>query len=137
MNNVILMGRLTKDPEPRSITTANGEMQAVRFTLAVDRRKKDEQNSADFISCQAFSKTAEIICKYLHQGSKICIRGHIQTGSYEKQDGAKVYTTDVIVDQMEFAESKASDTSNSNQGGHEDENPFASDPLEDEGLPFR
>lgn len=136
MNNVVLTGRLTKDPEPRSIMTANGEMQAVNFILAVDRRtKKDEQNSADFIRCQAFSKTAEAICKYLHKGSKICIRGHIQTGSYEKQDGTKVYTTDVIVDQVEFLDSKASDTSK--QGNNEDENPFASDPLEDEGLPFR
>lgn len=136
MNNVVLTGRLTKDPEPRSIMTANGEMQAVNFILAVDRKiKKDEQNSADFIRCQAFSKTAEAICKYLHKGSKICIRGHIQTGSYEKQDGTKVYTTDVIVDHMEFLDSKASDTSK--QGNNEDENPFASDPLEDEGLPFR
>lgn len=136
MNNVVLTGRLTKDPEPRSIMTANGEMQAVNFILAVDRRtKKDEQNSADFIRCQAFSKTAEAICKYLHKGSKICIRGHIQTGSYEKQDGTKVYTTDVIVDQVDFLDSKSSDTSK--QGNNEDENPFASDPLEDEGLPFR
>ena len=136
MNNVVLTGRLTKDPEPRSIMTANGEMQAVNFILAVDRKtKKDEQNSADFIRCQAFSKTAEAICKYLHKGSKICIRGHIQTGSYEKQDGTKVYTTDVIVDHMEFLDSKSSDTSK--QGNNEDENPFASDPLEDEGLPFR
>lgn len=136
MNNVILTGRLTKDPEPRSIMTANGEMQSVRFTLAVDRRtKKDEQNSADFISCQAFSKTAEAICKYLHKGSKIGIRGHIQTGSYDKQDGTKVYTTDVIIDQVEFLDSKSNDTSN--QSNTDEANPFTSDPLEDEGLPFR
>ena len=136
MNNVVLTGRLTKDPEPRSIMTANGEMQAVNFILAVDRKtKKDEQNSADFIRCQAFSKTAEAICKYLHKGSKIGIRGHIQTGSYDKQDGTKVYTTDVIIDQVEFLDSKSNDTSN--QSNTDEANPFASDPLEDEGLPFR
>lgn len=99
MNNVVLMGRLTKDPDVR---TAN-EIKIAKYTLAVDRRKKDE---TDFISCVAFGKTAEFADTYLHKGMKIAVTGRIQTGSYTNKDGQKVYTTDVIIESHEFAESK-------------------------------
>lgn len=115
MNRAVLMGRLTKDPDIRT----NGETTIARFTLAVDRRKRDE---ADFISCVAFNKLAEFSQKYLKQGTKICAEGRIQTGSYTNRDGQKVYTTDVILDGIEFAESKKT----------QDE--FVPD---EEGIPFR
>ena len=106
MNKVILIGRLTKDPDVRY---AN-EKAVARFNLAVDRRyKQDGGQTADFPSCVAFGKTAEFIEKYIRQGVKIAIEGRIQTGSYEK-DGVKHYTTDVIVEAVEFAESKKTDT---------------------------
>lgn len=108
MNKVILMGRLTRDPEVRY---SQGENQTAigRYTLAVDRRfKRDGEQSADFISCVCFGKSAEFAEKYFHQGLKITISGRIQTGSYTNKDGVKVYTTDVIVEEQEFAESKAS-----------------------------
>lgn len=111
MNQVILMGRLTRDA---NVTYTNGENQmcVARFTLAVDRRaRKDAENTADFISCVAFGKTGEFIEKYTHKGTKLCLNGRIQTGSYTNKDGQKVYTTDVVVDQAEFAESKNSDSS--------------------------
>ncbi len=102
MNKVILMGRLTKDPEVRY----SAEQTAIaRYTLAVDRRTKDA--SADFIPCVAFGRSAEFAEKYLHKGIKIVIVGRIQTGSYTNRDGQKVYTTDVIVEEQEFAESKS------------------------------
>lgn len=106
MNNVNLMGRLTKDPDVRY--TPGQNMAVARFTLAVDRRrvKDDGTRDADFISCVAFGKTAEVAEKYFKKGTKLAIRGHIQTGSYQKQDGSRVYTTDVVVDEAEFAESK-------------------------------
>lgn len=105
MNKVVLMGRLTKDPDVRY---AGGDSSAVaRFTLAVDRRfKKEGGDTADFISCVAFGKNGEFAEKYLKKGTKIVVEGRIQTGSYEK-DGQKVYTTDVVIEGMEFAESKA------------------------------
>lgn len=99
MNLSILTGRLTKDPA----MTASNELTIARFTLAVDRKKKDA--GADFISCVAFGKTAEFIEKYLTKGTKVNVVGRIQTGSYEK-DGRKIYTTDVVIDTVEFAESK-------------------------------
>lgn len=102
MNKVILIGRLTRDPEVRY----NGDKAVARFNLAVDRRfKQDGGQAADFPSCVAFGKTAEFIEKYIRQGVKIALEGRIQTGSYEK-DGVKHYTTDVIADSVEFAESK-------------------------------
>lgn len=106
MNKVILMGRLTKDPDVRY---AGGDSSAVaRFTLAVDRRfKKEGGDTADFISCVAFGKSGEFAEKYFKKGTKIVVEGRIQTGSYEK-DGQRIYTTDVVVEQQEFAESKAS-----------------------------
>lgn len=100
MNKVIIMGRLTKDPQ----TTQRNETTIARFTLAVDRRTKDKQT--DFPSCVAFNKTAESITKWCKKGTKILIDGRIQTGSYTNKDNVKVYTTDVIVDSWEFAESK-------------------------------
>ena len=106
MNRVILMGRLTRNPEIR-YAQGDNSLAVVRFTLAVDRRfKRDNEATADFISCVAFGRTAEFFGKYLRQGSKICLEGRIQTGSYVKQDGTKVYTTDVVVDNVEFADSK-------------------------------
>lgn len=103
MNSVVLMGRLTRDPNVRY--TAGPESMAVaRYSLAVDRRGKDA--GADFISCVAFGKRGEFAEKYLSKGMKICVSGHIQTGSYTKSDGSKAYTTDVVVDTHEFAESK-------------------------------
>ena len=103
MNCVILMGRLCRDPELR--TTQNNKT-ITRFSLAVDRKYKTEGGeSADFLNCIAFGKTAEFIDKYFKKGSKMCLEGRIQTGSYEK-DGVIHYTTDIIVESVEFAESK-------------------------------
>ena len=101
------MGRLTRDPQIRKTEGENATTIA-RFTLAVDRRgrRTEGQQTADFINCIAFGKGAEFADKYLRQGTKIVTRGHIQTGSYTNRDGVKVYTTDVIADEMEFAESK-------------------------------
>lgn len=106
MNTVILMGRLTKDADIRQSAGQNPTTVA-RYTLAVDRKGKDA--GADFINMVSFGKTAEFIEKYVHKGTKIVIRGRIQTGSYEK-DGKKVYTTDVIAEEVEFAESKKSES---------------------------
>lgn len=106
MNRVVLMGRLTRDPEVRQSQAAES-VTIARYTLAVDRRRgKGEEQSADFISCVAFGKAGEFAQKYLHKGSKICVSGRIQTGSYTRQDGSKAYTTDVVVDGQEFAESR-------------------------------
>ena len=108
MNKAILMGRLTRDPDITYKTDANGNQLAIaRYTLAVDRRyKKDGEQTADFIRCVAFGKNGEFAEKYFHQGIKIVIEGRIQTGSYQDNDGKTVYTTDVIVEGQEFAESK-------------------------------
>lgn len=105
MNKCVLMGRLTRDAEIRYSQGQNGEQMAIaRFTLAVDRRGKD--GGADFISCVAFGRTAEFCEKWTRQGMKVALDGRIQTGSYTNKEGAKVYTTDVIVENIEFAESK-------------------------------
>lgn len=107
MNKVVLMGRLTKDPDVRYTQEAQ-PMCIARYTLAVDRRgKKDGQQTADFISCVAFGKAGEFTEKYLHKGMKICVAGRIQTGSYTRQDGTKVYTTDVVVEGQEFCEGRS------------------------------
>ena len=106
MNKVILMGRLTRDPEVRYSQGENATAVA-RFTLAVDRRMRREDASTDFIGCVAFGRNAEFIEKYFRQGTKALITGRIQTGSYTNRDGQKVYTTDVVVEDQEFAESKA------------------------------
>jgi single-strand DNA-binding protein len=104
LNKVIICGRLTRDPEVRT-----GQTTTAKYTLAVDRRfKKDGADSADFISCVAFGKSAEFAEKYLHKGTKILVIGRIQTGNYTNKDGNKVYTTDVVVEEHEFVESKNS-----------------------------
>ena len=112
------MGRLTRDPDIR-YSQSGDNMAIARFTLAVDRRGRKQENgsdqqTADFIGCVCFGKTAEFAEKYLRQGTKIAVTGRIQTGSYTNRDGQKVYTTDVVLDDIEFAESKnaqSSDTS--------------------------
>lgn len=108
MNKVILMGRLTREPEVRYSAAGAESLAIARFTLAVDRRKKDD--GADFISCVAFGNTAEFIEKYVSKGTKLIVSGRIQTGSYTNKDGAKVYTEDVVVEDAEFAESKKNDS---------------------------
>ncbi len=100
MNKVVLMGRLTKDPDYRTAEKTT----VARYTLAVNRIKKDDP--ADFINCVAFGKAADFANLYLHKGNKICLSGHIQTGNYTDKEGRKVYTTDVVVESQEFAESK-------------------------------
>lgn len=113
MNKVILMGRLTRDPDVRYGQGENPTAFA-RYTLAVDRRfKREGEPSADFINCVAFGRNAEFAEKYLAQGVKILVCGHIQTGSYTNRDGVKIYTTDVAVDEQEFAESKKTPTNES------------------------
>ncbi len=115
MNKVILMGRLTRDPEVR-YSQGENPMAIARYTLAVDRRfnRNGDENTADFIGCVAFGRQAEFAERYLHKGTKIALTGRIQTGSYTNRDGVKVYTTDVVVEDQEFAESK-----NANNGGNQ------------------
>lgn len=146
MNKVILMGRLTRDPDVRYSQTANGSMAVARYTLAVDRRfKKDGETNADFISCVAFGKVGEFAEKYLHQGTKIVVEGRIQTGSYTNKDGNKVYTTDIYVENCEFAESKATSEQNGvntapkpPKPSNVDADGFMTIPdnVDDDGLPF-
>ena len=107
MNKVILMGRLTRDPEVRYSAGENA-LAIARYTLAVDRRfRRDGEATADFISCVVFGRGAEFAEKYFHQGIRIVVSGRIQTGSYTNREGQKVYTTEVVVDEQEFAESKS------------------------------
>ena len=109
MNKVILMGRLTRDPDIRYTQSNSAQEQTctARYSLAVNRRfNRDGEQKADFISCVAFGRQAEFAEKYLRKGTKIALTGRIQTGSYTNRDGQKVYTTDVVVEEQEFAESK-------------------------------
>ena len=116
MKKVILMGRLTRDPEVR-YSAGDNSMALARYTLAVDRRfKRDGEATADFIGCVAFGRSAEFAEKYFRQGLKVVVSGRIQTGSYTNRDGQKVYTTDVVVEDQEFAESKAA--SDNYRGGN-------------------
>ena len=118
MNKVILMGRLTRDPEVRYGAGENSTAVA-RYTIAVDRRfKRDGEQNTDFIGCVAFGRNAEFAEKYLRQGTKIVLTGRIQTGSYTNRDGQKVYTTDIVVEEQEFAESKAAAAGNGGQGNY-------------------
>lgn len=141
MNNVSLVGRLTRDPEVRY---TDGGLSIARINVAVDRRfKKEGEQSADFISCVAFGKTAEFIEKYFSKGQRIGLTGRIQTGSYEKEDGTKVYTTDVIAENCEFVESKNSSGGQAEQvfnpaNAKTDDMGFMNipDDVGDEGLPF-
>ena len=109
MNKVILMGRLTRDPEVRYAQGENA-MAIARFSLAVDRRRQNNADgqTADFINIVAFGRLGEFAEKYLHKGTKVALTGRIQTGSYTNKDGVKVYTTDIIAEDIEFAESKNS-----------------------------
>lgn len=133
MNNVILMGRLTKDPEVRYSQNGNA---VASYTLAVDRRfKKDGEPDADFIRCVVFGKSAEFAEKYLKQGMRITIRGRIQTGSYTNTKGDKVYTTDVVVEEQEFAQNKEKTTEKPEQTAERDEFMTIPDDIEEE-LPF-
>jgi single-strand DNA-binding protein len=134
MNKVILMGRLTKDPNV-SYSQGQEPMAVARYSLAVDRAySKDREQTADFINCVAFGKNGEFAEKYLRKGTKIAIEGRIQTGSYEK-DGRKVYTTDIVVEHHEFCESR---NSSGNSGYAPDVDGFVSIPdnVDDEALPF-
>ena len=115
MNKVILMGRLTRDPEVRYSQGENA-LAIARYTLAVDRRaaRREGEATADFINCVAFGRSAEFAERYLRQGTKIVVSGRILTGSYTNRDGQKVYTTEVVVEESEFAESKANSSAPSN-----------------------
>ncbi len=159
MNKVILMGRLTRDPDIR-YTQGENSMAVARFSLAVDRRRAgaDGQREADFINCVAFGKSAEFAERYLHQGTKVVLTGRIQTGSYTNKEGQKVYTTDVVAEEIEFAESKAASenrqsgsgnsygSGSSYGGGQSRQEDYSSsigegfmnipEGVEDEGLPF-
>ncbi len=141
MNNVILSGRLTRDPEVRHSQNGNEEKVVARYTLAVDRIYSKE-NQADFINCVEFGKLAEFAEKYFYKGIKLIVRGRIQTGSYTNRDGVKVYTTDIIVESHEFAESKRTSEQNSNAPISNDVPAVGSDGFMnipdglDEELPF-
>ena len=143
------MGRLTRDPDIRYSQSTEGSNAIARYTVAVDRRRRPNgdgtEQTADFIGCVAFGRSAEFAEKYLHQGTKVIVTGRIQTGSYTNKDGQKVYTTEVIVEEQEFAESKASASSNEATYAPSRPEPSAAagdgfmnipDGVEDEGLPF-
>ena len=144
MNKVVLMGRLTRDPEVR-YTQGDNPMAIARYTLAVDRRfRREGEATADFISCITFGKQAEFAEKYFRQGLKVIVSGRIQTGSYTNKEGRKVYTTDVVIEEQDFAESKGA-AKESNQGNSpraagqptEDADGFMNIPDGiDEELPF-
>ena len=130
MNKVILMGRLTRDPEVRYGAGENSSAVA-RYTIAVDRRfKRDGEQNTDFIGCVAFGCNAEFAEKYLRQGTKIVLTGRIQTGSYTNRDGQKVYTTDIVVEEQEFAESKAA----AGNGGQNHYSRPVSNPTDADGF---
>ena len=133
MNKVILMGRLTRDPEVRYSAGENA-LAIARYTLAVDRRfRRDGEATADFISCVVFGRGAEFAEKYFHQGIRIVVSGRIQTGSYTNREGQKVYTTDVVVEEQEFAESKNAGGSNGGYSAPQHNNPAPSANTSDLG----
>lgn len=136
MNRVVLIGRLTRNP---TITVSQGEnpVTIARFSLAINRPyAKEDQQSADFISCVAFGKTAETVQKYLSQGRRVALEGRINTGNYTNKDGQKVYTTNVVVEHLEFADSKPSDNAPTDVALPEGEFIDLPDDMGDEGLPF-
>ena len=154
MNKVILMGRLTRDPEVR-YSQGERQMAIARYTLAVDRRGRantsNGEQTADFIQCVAFDRSAEFAEKYFHQGTKLVVTGRIQTGSYTNKDGQRVYTTEVILDDQEFADSKNGSSDGASASSYSrpamDSRPVPGsaagdgfmnipDGVEDEGLPF-
>ena len=143
MNKVMLIGRLTRDPDIKATTTG---MTVASFSLAVNRRKKDE---ADFINCKAFDKTADVVSKYCQKGKQVCVLGRIQTGSYENREGRKVYTTDVMVDELELLgakdEAKPAPKPEPKQEPKQEDNPYVDEMPEfkqldleglDSELPF-
>ena len=124
MNKVVLMGRLTRNPDVRYTNSSSGDNFCIaRYTVAVDRRFKrsgdGDSQTADFISCVSFGKTAEFIEKYIKQGTKIALCGRIQTGSYTNKEGQKVYTTEVVGEEVEFAESKNASSGSQGDGRYE------------------
>ena len=145
MNRVILMGRLTRDPEVR-YTQGERSMAVARYTLAVDRRGRRNQDgneqTADFINIVAFDRAGEFAEKYFRQGMRVLVSGRIQTGSYTNKEGQRVYTTDIIVDDQEFADSKNSAGGNQQDGRQAPSGAIGDgfmnipDGVEDEGLPF-
>ena len=150
MNKVVLVGRLTRDPEVR-YSQGNNATAVARYTVAVDRRfKRDGEPTADFIPCVVFGRSAEFAEKYFRQGMRVSISGRIQTGSYTNKDGVKVYTTEVIVEEQEFAESKSAAASNGGDSSYAAYTPSRPEPsqaagdgfmaipdgVDDEGLPF-
>ena len=146
MNKVILMGRLTRDPELR-YSQSNNPLAIARYTLAVARKVKTNDTEADFINCIAFGKSAEFVEKYFRQGQRVLIEGRLQTGSYTNKEGQKVYTTDIIVDSQEFADSKGASDYTSTSSYTQSQRPTPSsansdgfmsipDDFEDDGLPF-
>ena len=148
MNKVVLVGRLTRDPEVR-YSQGNNATAVARYTVAVDRRfKRDGEPTADFIPCVVFGRSAEFAEKYFRQGMRVLVSGRLQTGSYVNKDGQRVYTTEVILDDQEFADSKgaASDMSGYGQSAPSQRPAPTSaigdgfmnipDGVEDEGLPF-
>ncbi|MGN0356035.1 MAG: single-stranded DNA-binding protein [Muricoprocola sp.] len=136
MNRVILMGRLTKNPEIKYAGKENN-MAVARYTLAVNRRyRREGEQEADFISCVTFGKSAEFAQKYLRKGIRIVISGRISTGNYKDKDGKTIYTTDVIVEEHEFAQNKESNpSSETEKGDGSDSDGFMNVP-EDEEIPF-
>jgi single-strand DNA-binding protein len=147
MNRVILCGRLTRDPEVR-YSQGERAMAIARYTLAIDRKKRrgqdNNEQTADFINCIAFDKGGEFTEKYFRQGMRVLVSGRIQTGNYTNKDGVKVYTTDIVVEEQEFADGK---NASSNAGSQPSNTPGPSsaigndfvnipDGVEDEGLPF-
>ena len=140
MNRVILMGRLTRDPDVR-YSQGGDNMAIARFNLAVDRRGKRQegadQQTADFIGCACFGRQAEFAEKYLRQGTKVAVTGRIQTGSYTNKDGQKVYTTDIVLDDIEFAESKK-ETQDNAPAAPVDNDGWMNVPtgINDDDLPF-
>lgn len=139
MNKVILIGRLTRDPDVRYGQQSNTIV--ARYTLAVDRRYKREgdEQTADFLNCVVFNKGAEFAEKYLQKGTKIVVEGRLQSGSYTNKEGVKVYTTDVFVESQEFAESKSASENRTEQPATQqqvDSNGFMNVPDDLDGLPF-
>ena len=133
MNKVLLIGRLTKDPDVRY---TQEQTAVAKFTLAVDNiRKKDDEHSADFISCTAFGKNGEFAEKYLFKGTKIALEGRWQTGSYTNKEGKKIYTNDCIVERMEFVESKKDGQTEKDPQTDDDGFMKVDDEIDDE-LPF-
>ena len=147
MNRVILMGRLTRDPEVR-YSSGENSMAIARYTLAVDRgfkRGDSSEQNADFIPCVAFDKAGEFAERYFRQGMRVLVSGRIQTGSYTNKEGQKVYTTEVIIDTQEFADSKGVGDSGNNYHTSTRPSPASAstdgfmnipDGVDDEGLPF-